>query len=231
MRIFHDFGMKALAVGLAVILWLALSAQRLEQVSVRTFDIPVALVAIPRELILLRATPDTVSVRLRGRLSALRGLSGQNMEATINLSEAKTGNAKLPITAQALNVPGGVEVLSIDPARIDFFLEPRRQKMVRIQPYLVGELPPGYDYVADEVTVDPPSALISGPASVIADVNEVATERVILSGRSAPFRQRVAVVADTPLVRVVEPMNTLVNVPVTPPPAPPAAVETATTAP
>jgi len=210
--IFRDIGLKLLAVALAALLWLSVSSQRLEQISVRTFDVPVALVSIPRDLIITRATPDTVSVRLRGRLSALRALSSQNLEATLSLSDTRTGDTTLPISAQSLNVPGGVEVLSIDPARLRLKLEARRQKQVRIRPYLVGELPPGYEYDPQDVTVDPANALVSGPASLVADVSEVATERVILSGRVEPFRQRVTLVSDSPLVRVVDPVMAVIHV-------------------
>lgn len=216
----RDFGLKALALGLAVLLWLAVSAQRLEQVSVRTFDVPVALVGVPRDLIITGANPSSVSVRLRGRTTALRGLSSQNLEATINLSDSRAGNLRPHVTSQALNVPEGIEVLSIDPGRMNLKLEPRRQKSVRIRPFFVGELPPGYQYDREDVSVDPTNALISGPTSIISDISEVATERIILSGRIEPFRQRVAVVADSPLIRVVEPANAVVEVVIRPPNAP-----------
>ena len=54
---------------------------------------------------------------------------------------------------------------------------------------------------------------MSGPASQIRNVTEVATERVIMAGRSATFVQNVGLVADSPLVRVVEPLTAQVTVP------------------
>jgi YbbR domain-containing protein len=210
MRIFHNFGMKVVSLGLAALLWLSVSAQRLEQVSVRSFDVPISFVEIPRDLIITRASRDSVNVRLRGRVSRLRELSSGNLEATLDLSGSRGGEVTIP--PQALNVPEGVEVLSIEPSRVTFELEPRRQKSVPIRPFFVGELPPGYGYDQSEVTIDPSNALVSGPASLMSDVSEVATERIILSGRTEPFRQRVAVVSDSPLVRVVDPANAVVSV-------------------
>jgi YbbR domain-containing protein len=212
MRIFHNFGMKVVSLGLAALLWLSVSAQRLEQVSVRSFDVPISFVEIPRDLIITRANRDTVNVRLRGRVSRLRELSSENLEATLDLSGSGGGEVGITITPQALNVPQGVEVLSIEPSRVTFELDPRRQKSVPIRPFFVGELPPGYGYDQSEVTINPSNALVSGPASLMNDVTEVATERIILSGRTEPFRQRVAVVSDSPLVRVVDPANAVVNV-------------------
>src|SRR5687767_12424302 len=101
----RDLGWKALALALATFLWLAVSAQRLEQVSVRTFEIPVALVGVPRDLIITQAKPSSVSVRLRGRTTALRALSSQDLEATLNLSDSRAGSLKPQVTSQTLNVP------------------------------------------------------------------------------------------------------------------------------
>lgn len=216
MRIFHNFGMKMISLGLAALLWLSVSAQRLEQVSVRSFDVPISFVEIPRDLIITRANRDAVNVRLRGRVSQLRVLSAENLEATLDLSGSGQGEVSRRISPQALNAPQGVEVLSIEPDRITLELEPRRQKQVPIRPFFVGELPPGYGFSLSDVTINPAAALISGPASLIVDVTEVATDRIILSGRTEPFRQRVAVVSDSPLVLVVDPGNAVVNVVIRP---------------
>ena len=62
-------------------------------------------------------------------------------------------------------------------------------------------------------------------------MTEVATERIIMTGRTEPFVQSVAVVADAPLVRVVEPQTAQVSVPVSAEigPHPPATTDTAST--
>ena len=81
-----------------------------------------------------------------------------------------------------------------------------------IRPFLVGQ--PPTNYIAGDPTVAPDLALVSGPASQVRNVSEVATERIIMTGRTDTFTQSVAVVSDTPLVRVIEPLTTQVTVPV-----------------
>jgi len=83
---------------------------------------------------------------------------------------------------------------------------------VPIRPFLVGQPPSGY--VGGDPTVAPDQALVSGPASQVRNVSEVATERIIMTGRTDTFTQSVAVVSDTPLVRIIEPLTTQVTVPV-----------------
>lgn len=97
---------------------------------------------------------------------------------------------------------------------MSFRIEPRRQKVVPIRPFFVGQLPSGY--LLGDVAIVPPNALVSGPASMVREITEVATDRIILTGRSGPFRMSASVVSDSPLVRVVEPISAQVSVGVAP---------------
>jgi YbbR domain-containing protein len=204
-------GTKLLALLLAFVAWFIVSAPRRERLFERAFAVPLALVGVPRDLVITTPVPDNINVRLRGRSSALRSLSSQNLEATVDLSTSQPGDFILTVRPQALNVPPGIDVVSIDPTRVKFRLERLRQKIVPIRAFLVGAPSPGY--TAGDPTINPSEALVSGPASQIRNVTEVATERVIMAGRSATFVQNVGLVADSPLVRVVEPLTAQVTVP------------------
>ena len=50
--------------------------------------------------------------------------------------------------------------------------------------------------------------------SQIVKLTEVATERIIMTGRTETFVQNVPVVSDSPLVRIVDPQRTQVTIPV-----------------
>jgi YbbR domain-containing protein len=229
MRWLNNIPTKLLAIFLAIVVWFFVSAPRRERASERTFAAPLAFVGMPRDMAITSAVPDNVSVRLRGRASDLRSLSSQNLELTVDLSWAQPGEALITLKPQALNVPPEIEVLSIDPSRVGFRVEPIRQKVVAIRPFLVGQPPPVY-LVGDPV-VDPMQATISGPASQVRNISEVATDRIIMTGRTATFVQSVGLVADSSLVRIVEPAVAQVTVPVTQeigPPAPVTAPSTGT---
>lgn len=223
-------GLKLLAIFFALIFWTMQSAPRREALVERPVRAPLSLVGIPQDLI-ITTTPvtDSVSVRLRGRPSELSN-AVKDIEATLDLSDVRAGEVQVSIRPQSLNLPPQVEVVTIDPASVRFTLESRRQKIVPIQPYPVGSLPAAF--ALGEITVNPAVCEVSGPASLIAGVTEVATERVILSGRTQSFQTTVGVVSDHPLVRVVSPMNVVVTVNIIPPPPPeiPAGEETTATA-
>jgi YbbR domain-containing protein len=205
--------LKALSLFLAFTVWFVVSAPRRERMSERAFAVPLSLVGMPRDLVITTPVPDTVSVRLRGRLSELRSVSSQNLEVTLNLGWATAGEATIALGPQAINVPSDIEVISIDPSRVHFRVEQVRQKVVPIRPFLIGQPPSGY--TVGDLTLAPDQALVTGPASQVRKLSEVATERIIMTGRTETFVQNVAVVSDSSLIRIVNPLTTQVTVPVT----------------
>ena len=204
--------LRLLALFLAFVVWFIVSEPRRERVSERAFAAPVSIVGMRPDLVLTTPIADTVNVRLRGRTSELRALSSQNLEVTLDLSWVTPGEAAITLHPQAINVPPQVEVTSIDPARLHFRVEQVRQKIVPIRPFLVGQPPVGY--LPGDPTVTPENALISGPTSLVRNASEVATERIIMTGRTSTFVQNVAVVSDSSLIRVIEPLTAQVTVPV-----------------
>ena len=210
----NNLGLKVLSLFLAFGVWLAVSAPRRERVIERAFAAPLSLVNMPRNLIITTSVPDTISIRLRGRMSDLRSLSSQNLEVPINLSGLAAGETTVTVPPQAINVPPEIEVVSVNPTQVKFRLEAVRQKVVNIRPLLVGE--PHAGYITGDPSISPEQALVSGPASQIHHLSEVATERIIMTGRTETFVQNVAVVSESSLIRVIDPLVATVTVPVTP---------------
>ncbi len=208
-----NWPLKLLSLFLAITLWFVVSAPRREGFSERAFAAPLSLVRMPRDLVITTPVPDTVSVRLRGRGSDLRSLSSQNLEVTLDLISAQPGDVTITLLRRAINVPPQIEVISIEPAKVHFRVEQVRQRYVSIRPFLVGQPPAGY--AIGDPTVSPDRALVSGPASQVRNLSEVATERIIMTGRTETFVQNVAVVSDSSLIRVIDPLLTQVTVPLT----------------
>ena len=209
-----NLGLKLVALLLACVLWFIVSAPRREEVRERIVTASLSLVGVPSYLVI--TTPDipsSVSVRVRGRKSDLRALVSQSLEASADLSAINQGGeVEITLRPRNINVPEEIEIVSISPNKVRFRVEQLRQRAVSIRPFLVGDPPAGY--IVGEAAADPALALVSGPASAILKLTEVATERIIMTGRTSTFVQNVAVVSDSPLVRVISPLTTQVTVPV-----------------
>lgn len=223
---------KFVALVSSLILWFAISAERREKLIERTFDVPLALIGVPEDLIITNRVQESINVRLRGRQSQLRQISSATLEATVDLSDAREGPMTVTISPSTLNIRDEIEVVSIVPPQLSFRLEARRQKGVPIRPFLMGEPPPGYRVGA--ILLEPSVALVSGPESMIREYTEASTERIVLTGRNQGFTVNVGVVSDRSLVRILEPQTVRVVVPIEPvilgapePPSPQTATETA----
>ncbi|HSP15956.1 MAG TPA: CdaR family protein [Thermoanaerobaculia bacterium] len=222
-----DLTLKVVAVVLAFGVWFFVSAPRLERVIERRFAAPLSIVGPPREFVITTPVPDTVSVRLRGRASDISSVSSQTLDVPVDVSWIQqSGDVTITIRPQAVHKPSDIEVVAIDPSKLQFHVEALRQRTVLIRPFLIGQPPPGY--LVGDLTLDPDRALVSGPASQIIKMSEVSTERINMTGRTATFVQNVPVVSDTPLVRIIAPLTTQVTVPVLAEvgPNPPAETET-----
>jgi len=227
-----NLGLKFTALVLACAIWFIVSAPRREQVRERIVTASLSLVGAPSHLVI--TTPDipsNVSVRVRGRQTDLRALASQSLEASADLSAInQPGEVEITLRPQHINVPETIEIVSIRPNKIRFRVELLKQRAVSIRPFLVGDPPAGF--LVGDATATPSLALVSGPASQILKLTEVATERIIMTGRTDTFVQNVAVISDSPLVRIVSPQTTQVMVPVLAEvgPVPPPATDTTTTA-
>jgi YbbR domain-containing protein len=228
-----NLGLKFAALLLACVVWFIVSAPRREEVRERIVTASLSLVGVPSYLVI--TTPDipsSVSVRVRGRKSDLRALASQSLEASADLSAInQAGEVEITLRPQHINVPDEIEIVSISPNKVRFRVEQLKQRAVSIRPFLVGDPPAGF--IVGEASADPALALVSGPASQILKLTEVATERIIMTGRTSTFVQNVAVVSDSPLVRVISPLTTQVMVPVLAEvgPLPPPQTDTTTTEP
>ncbi|HEX9161391.1 MAG TPA: CdaR family protein [Thermoanaerobaculia bacterium] len=205
--------LKLAALLLALGVWWVVSAPRREKVYERRFAAPLSIVGLPRDFVITTPVLETVAVRLRGRATDLHSVSSQTLDVPVDLSWIQqSGDVAVTLRPQGVHTPPDIEVVAIDPNKVQFHVEQLRQRAVAIRPFLVGQTPAGY--LVGEPTLSPDRALVSGPASQILRISEVGTERIIMTGRTATFVQNVAVVSDSPLVRVVAPLSTQVTVPV-----------------
>jgi YbbR domain-containing protein len=208
------FGPHLLALLVAAVIWLAASESRREEILDRTLTVPVAVLGLPANMVLSGSPDETVKITVRGPESQVRSLASETLGATIDLSGARPGTLNVPIPAAAIDTPRNVEVISIQPPTLRIQLEPLQRKYVSIRPYLVGSPQPGF--VVENIESRPDNALIVGPASLVEEVSEIPTERVILTGQTATFRETVGVISDYPLVRVVQPATAEVTVTISP---------------
>jgi YbbR domain-containing protein len=183
---FRNFRYKLLALVAAFGLWgVSHSTSSVE----RGFDIPVVPANVPEELVITGQSTDAVNIRVRGTNAALRRLSPAELEYSVDLAGAKPGNTEREVELAAIGLPRGAQIVSRSPASLEFTLERKSTRAVKVRPDLDGEPAPGF--VIGEVLVEPARVRIAGARSEVLRLSEVLTETIDLSGANAPFERRV----------------------------------------
>jgi len=198
----RNLGLKILALGIALLVWFVLSAQRRERISERSYRIALSVVNIPMRTIIASAVPPTVDVRVRGPFTALRQVDPDKIEAVIDLQGATRGERLYRLAPEDINVAPEIEVIAISPAEVRIVLDAVSEKVIPIAPNVTGT--PAAGYAVGDVSVEPRSARIAGPSAVLAKMMSVSTDPISISERSTTFSVPATVVADAPGVRVRE---------------------------
>lgn len=198
----RNLGLKVLALVIALASWFALSGQRRERISERSYRIPLSLVNVPPHTMVASPLPGGVDVRVRGSFTALRQLEPERLEAVIDLSDARLGERVHHFAPEDINVPPDVEVLGIAPGEVRVTLDRVGERLLPVIPALAGDPPPGSQVV--DVSVEPKIARIVGPATALEKMTGVSTEPVSVAGRTSTFSTTTISLPNVPGVRVRE---------------------------
>jgi YbbR domain-containing protein len=209
------WGLRVLAVALALVTWFFASVEKRERISERVIDAAVTYNPVRGTIIL--DPVQTVKVRLRGSDRKVRGLNPLLVDVILQLPAAAKGPLDFQLGPENVLRPDGLEVVSIDPNVLRLQLDREVSQMIAVRPRLVGE--PAAGAVPRQPVVDPPEVLVSGPESRLRGLVGVTTAPISLDGHALDFEELVMVVAPDPLIKVVQPSMVKVQIPMSPPEA------------
>lgn len=205
---FAHFGLKAVSAGLAILLWMTVSAQR-SSVE-RGLRIPLELQNLPENLEMVDPPQDTVDVRIRGGADALGHLVPGDLVATIDLSSAQPGRRLFHVSPDRVRAPFAVEVTQVAPASVAIRFESSATRAVTVQPSVEGEPAPGF--IVGEVSSQPKTVEVVGPESALRHVTEAITEPVWIGSAKAAVRSTVSLGVVEQGVRLKNTRTALVQV-------------------
>jgi YbbR domain-containing protein len=214
-------GLFLLALLTSIALWYGVAGQRRERISEKRLLAPLTLINIPQNLVITSDVPERVAVGLRGPLSALREAeAGASLDAVLDLASAQPGTRTFTIKESAIHVPEGVQVVSIEPSQITLKLERIESRQVAVEPRVEGSPAPGY--AVTSVQAVPDSILISGPGSLLAELDRIQATPVSIEGATGPVEAEAEPVLPHPLLRpaTTQPLVIRVNVVAEPTPVP-----------
>jgi len=212
-RIFRNFGIKVLSIGLAGLLWGVVAGQREAERSLR---VPLEYRNIPPELELLGEPASLVDVRVRGTSGVLSELRAADLVAVLDLRTARPGRRLFHLLPNDIAVPTGVKVLQATPSTLPLTFEASALRSVPVVPDLDGE--PARGYVVGRITATPATVDVVGPQSAVQKVTEATTEPVDISGATSTVRDTVTIGLTDTTARLRNPQSGTVTVEVGPAP-------------
>ncbi len=168
----QDLPLKAVALGVALILWVTVAQAAAREVTV-DFDgrLPVERPEIPEGLV-MRGQLGEVAVRLRGTPAAIGAVSRESLRATIDISVlAATRGEPQDAPVRVSVATEGVKVVDVVPASVPVRVEKLVTRTLAVQARFANEPPRGF--VPGDAAVSPAQVKVTGPESVIAMVTAV----------------------------------------------------------
>jgi YbbR domain-containing protein len=198
--IFKNWYLKLFSLILATALW-SLIAQ--ESTSEILFEVPVEYQNVPAATEVIGDAAKSVEVRLRGPSTLIREVTAKDISTVIDLGQTPlNGETTVPLNAQHVHTPFGVEVVRVTPSRVRVSLEPTVSRTLRVLPATTGHVSQGYEVMA--TLVKPETVRAEGPASHVNALTSVVTTPIDLSNKNTTIIQTVDLDLQDPLVRFPE---------------------------
>ncbi|HLZ50750.1 MAG TPA: CdaR family protein [Candidatus Acidoferrum sp.] len=197
-HVFHNFGLKLMSLLLATALWLIISRdERPAEVAVRA---PIVFQNVPPNLEISSESAPEAQIRVRGPERVIRQLRTNEVQAEIDLADAKAQERTFDLTAQQVRHPRELTVVQVVPSQLHLAFDTRLTRDVEVHPRVTGNFANGEQIV--KVDSDPARVTITGPRHHVEKIDAATTDPIDATGTrgSAVFTTNVYV--PDPLVQV-----------------------------
>lgn len=179
-----DWGVKLLALGITLVLWMAVADLN----KPRTIRVAAQLSFIrPVNLEISNEPPRTIDVELTGSRERLNNMKLFDLVATVDISDNAAGERVIRLTNERvhMDLPDGVRIESFKPTTIPIKLEPNVELQLSVEIRLEGNPAPGYEAISS--SAQPNMITVRGPASIVGGLQQAPTERISVEGRKEAF--------------------------------------------
>ncbi len=174
----RNWGLKLFSFLLALILWLTLIPEE-KIFSEKNLTVTLELHNLPTGIEVVEKPPATVDVRIRAPRRLIAQITPANVQAILDLREARIDVQDYVLNERMISIPQGAEVKEVRPSQVSLKLERTIQAMLDVEPNITGELQEGLEVTKIEVV--PPQVLVRGPESKINKNDKVRTTPVDIS--------------------------------------------------
>lgn len=184
-----NFGLKALALIIAVGLWVA-GHRDIE----RSIEVPVEFRNIPGDLMVMDNRVDFVVLRITGPRTLVSTVDADEIKLSLDLNSAKPGTISYPLGGNSFSIPRGVAVARITPPVIHLRMEPVIKLTLPVSVRISGK--PAAGYRVAQTIVQPARVAVRGPAEDVRRLTAVETVPVDLNETRGVSKRLVRLATD-----------------------------------
>ncbi len=163
---------------LAVVLWFFVGGENRIDKNVM---VPLEIINLPQNLVISNQYKKEIEVSVSGPRSIISEM-GKNVIRQVDLAEALPGTLVVENTNDTIQVPRGVTVKRVQPSSIILSLDKLIKKDVPIEVRTIGKVE--NDYFLKSKRTRPDVISITGPGTVLQQVDKIFTLPVSLTGMS-----------------------------------------------
>lgn len=199
----EDWLLKLLALIITLALWFGVTGLSTPTTR-RMADIPLAI-SYSNNVEITNSPLQSVSIVISGDKRKISQITESGLVASIDLSDVPPGDRVINLTPDnvKIDLPPGIRLQEIQPARIAVRLETVAEKEIPVRVETQGEPAQGFEIY--DASAIPPKVKIRAPVSYLRALTTVPTEKIDISGKKADFIARqVPVSVSNPKATVIE---------------------------
>ncbi|NOY63899.1 MAG: hypothetical protein GXO97_00650 [Nitrospirae bacterium] len=192
----HNFGLKLLSLGLAIVLWYMISAKGTSEVSL---VVPIEYINIPQGYEIIKKGQDRVNISVYGSERAIASIRPEDIRVFVDLSGATAGVKKYRIQRSRIKKPSSVEVASVNPSEVEVFIDKIIRKELRVIPVFSNSR---LVKKTMRVEVIPEIVTAEGPETLLKGISTVKTEPIKITYSEVPMVKTVALITEGDKIRL-----------------------------
>jgi len=190
--------LKGLSLCLAVMLWYFVGSDDTVDKNVM---IPIEIINLPRDLVISNQFKKEIEVTVSGPRSLILEMTNRAVTRQVDLSSATPGTMVISNANNSIPVPRGITVLRVQPSSVILSLDKLIQKHFPIKAVASGRVASGY--VLKKMKMDPEVITITGPQTILFQIDELQTQNINLEGLSESQQRQVPLKLSTEIVELI----------------------------
>ncbi len=190
--------LKFISLCLAILLWYYVGG---EDAVDKNVLVPIEIINMPKDLIISNKFKKEIDVTVRGPRSLILDMGKRESARQVDLSDATPGTRVITIDNKSIPVSRGVQVLRVQPSSLILSLDKLIQKKFTVTPVVTGRV--ASNYTLKDLRIAPDTITITGPQTVLSQVESLKTTAINISGLTKSVQQQIPLDLEPAIVDLI----------------------------